>query len=111
MAIKRTLDRDQTEIKAPLPEAYTRVHSIESRWGDFGEEVQINFNTYADATARAARHALAVNKEGISVPLADFIALGAPTGWTRAEVVAAAYRYLKTLRDNAGNLVYGGTDV
>lgn len=94
MAIKRVLTRDQTEIRAPLPEAYCKVHDVEIRLSGSGQ-VFIHVLTYADKTARDDAAACSVNKETVRVSLDRFSSIGRPSGWSKAEIVAAAYGILK----------------
>ena len=110
MAIKRALAKEQTEIRAALPGAYTKIHAVEIRTSD-EKSVWIHALTFADAEARKDPDACSVNKETIKATLSDFARLGAPAGWTKDEIIAAAYRYLKSATDPAGKALFTGEDV
>ena len=94
MAIKRDLPREKTEIRAALPNSYTKVHDVEIRLSA-GGQVWLHVLTFADAAARADKDACSVNKETVKVTLARFIAVGQPAGWERDQIIAAAYAVLK----------------
>ncbi len=94
MAIKRNLPREQTEIRATLPEAYCKIEFVEIRVGK-KNEVTINLLTFADAAARADPSAVSVNKEKVVVSLVRFTAVGQPVAFTDPEIKAAAYRLIK----------------
>ncbi len=95
MAIEMKLDRNQNGARLPLDAAYLRVEGVHIATAQRQNQVWIDTLTYGDLEARQAEGAQTLDKVRHMTTLSDFIARGAPTGFTIPEIIAAAYRWLK----------------
>lgn len=94
MAIKKSLSKDQTEIRLAVVDAYIKIHNIEIRLQKI-DTVRINILVYADKDARMDPDAASINKEIMEINMDDFIKIGNPKSFNRDDIFNAAYRVLK----------------